>query len=228
MPQLKVSVTDRTGALGGNGILRQKLTAFTRDVTAAQLRAADVANQVSKSHVRRLRDLAPPRAGRHHGLKDAIRWRGLKGSGVGLALNELNEKFPPWIVQEIGTGQRAIMRVGGSPNPAGRPTEGASYVKTVKSQRGRRISPGLVFASRGGKYSPPGSATGQQLYLRSQVRGAPVRFDRSAQRSAPGIRISREIKGQHFIREGAQAGFREYRQSVLAAARSQLKKRRTG
>jgi len=228
--KLDVKVTDR-GSLGGKpGYgLDRRLSQFIAEVNGARYRAARVATDVSRANVRRSRPLAPPRAGRYHGLKDAIRWRPIgaePSAGVGLALQELNQKFPPWLVQEIGTGQRAVQHVGGSPNPVGRPTKGAAYVKTVKSQIGRRISPGLVFAA-GGRYVPPGSGRNQQLFLRSQVKGAPVRFDRATRRSQPAIRISKEIRGQHFIKKGGQAGFREYRESVLAAARSQLKKRRT-
>lgn len=226
MPKLSVSVTDR-GALGGvNGSLRQRLVTFDKAVRDARAQSAATATQVSRSNVRRIRPLAPPRQGRYHGLKEAIRWAPMgKLDNVGLALKELDAKFPPWLVQEIGTGERAIQRISGVANPQGRPAAGASYVKTVRSQRGRRISPAFVFATRGGQYSPPGSATGQQLYLRSQVQGAPVRYDPAARRSAPAIVIDREIRGQHFIQKGGEAGFREYRQSVLAAARSHLKKR---
>lgn len=228
---VSVAVIDR-GALGGKpgGILQQKIGAFIKDVNAARTRSAATATQVSKQNVRRIRDLDVPTGGRdrYHGLQDALRWRPVSGgSGVGLALNELNAKFPIWLVHEIGTGERAVQRVAGQPNPVGRPGRGSSYIKTVKSQRGRAISNFYVFASRGGQYSPPGSARGQQLYARSMVKGAPVRYDPQTQRSAANIRITREIRGQHFVQKGGQAGFREYRESVLAAARSQLKKRRT-
>lgn len=232
MPKLSLSVTDRTGALGGHGgILQAKVDAFIRAARAARQPAAAQATSTSRQIVANRRDArpaAPARAGRYSGLANAIAWKPIKNEdGVGLDLRQLNQKFPPWLVQEIGTGQRATQKVAGRPNPQGRPTKGASYVKTVKPQTGRRISPGLVFASRGGQYSPPGAAAGQQLYLRSMVKGAPVRFDRSTRRSEPGVVISREIEGKHFIRDGGEAGFREYRASVLAAARSQLRKRRT-
>lgn len=229
MPKLKASLVDMTGALGGGpGLLQTRLKTFQASVLAAQREAARSATGASRANVRRVRDLAPPRANRYHGLKDAIRWHATPDGGVALAVRELTAKFPPWLVQEIGTGQRAIQKVAGRPNPQGRPTKGAAYVKTVRSQRGRRISPGLVFATSGGEYSPPNYVNrhNQQLYLRSQVKNAPVRFNPKTRRSAAGITISREIKGQHFIQKGGEEGFREYRQSVLAAARSQLRKRK--
>lgn len=228
MPRMTVSVTDR-GSLGGvpGSGLSARLKQFTKDVEASRGKSARTATTVSRANVRRVRELAPARANRYHGLQDAIQWRGLKSGGVALDTAQLNAKFPPWLVQEIGTGQRAIERTGGSPNAPGRPAAGAKYVKTVRSQVGRRISPGLVWA-KGGKFQRPGQGgrTGQ-LLPRTQAQGAPPRFDRSARMSQPGIRISREIRGQHFIQKGGQEGFREYRESVLTAARSQLKKRRT-
>ena len=87
----------------------------------------------------------------------------------------------------------------------------------LRSQRGRRILSSLVFADApGGAYTPPGARRSQQLFYRSQVTGAP-------RRRRP-IVIKREIQGQHFIQKGAQAGFRQYRQSVTAAARQAFRK----
>lgn len=226
MPQLKVRLRD-SGALGGPA-LDKRLAQFVAQVDFARYSAARTATTVSQRSFRRKRYEAPPRAKRegHGQMRTSIRWRPIgKGASVGLALQELNNAAPHWIIQEIGTGKRAVQHAGTSPNPSGRPRKGATYIKTIPSQVGRSISPGLVWATKGGKYSPPIRARGNQnLYWRSQVHGAPVYFDPSTNRTAPGLRISREIKGQHFIQKGGQAGFREYRKTVLAAARSQLRK----
>lgn len=225
--RLNVSVTDR-GALGPQ--LQTRVRALLDAERSARLQAAQTATTTSRRNVKRIRDLAPPRKGRYHGLQDALQWQATKGGMVQLDMNRLNTNFKPWLVQEIGTGQSATEKLADKPNPIGRPAKGATYVKTVKSQLGRRISPGLVFASRGGHFQRPSAAlrnSGQQLYLRRQVTGAPARFDRATRRSEPGIRISKEIKGQHFVQKGGREGFREYRNSVLAAARSQLRKRKT-
>jgi hypothetical protein len=147
---------------------------------------------------------------------------------VGLDLPKLAADFPPWLVQEIGTGQRAIQSEAtaqGAGNPVGRPRKNAEYVKSVPSQIGRRISGHLVWATKGGQYTAPGATSGQQLWLRSQVTGAPVRYDAKAKRYERRMEIHREIPGQHFLRDGGRAGFREYRTSVLAAARTQLRKK---
>lgn len=228
MPTLKVKVKSN-GALGdlSFGELDERLSAFVAQVDFARYAAARRATQVSQSSFHRTRDLAPARPGRHGTgqMTSFIRWRPIgKESSVGLALQELNRRAPHWIIQEIGTGERAVQRVGTSPNPVGRPRGNATYIKTVKSQVGRRISPGLVWATKGGAYSPPGSARGENLRWRSQVSGAPVHFDPKTNRRATALRIRNEIKGQHFVQKGGQSGFREYRETVLAAARSQLRK----
>ena len=137
---------------------------------------------------------------------------------VGLALSYLDKTAPHWIIQEIGTGSRAVVRAGGMPRPTGRPGKGATYVRSVKSQVGRRIN-GLVFATNG-QYSPPGSRRDEQLHLASQVTGVPVRRGRRA----PAIRIGREIPGQHFVKKGGTKGFREYETSLLAAAREAFRR----
>lgn len=228
---MTLKVTDR-GSLGGvpGKGLDARIKAFTTDVKAAQILAGSRATVVSRNSIKSVRPTAPLRPGRYHGLRDAVKWGALRNSdGVQVAVSQLNSKFPPWLVHEIGTGQKAIQHVGGKPNPVGRPAKGATHVKAVKSQIGRRLSPGLVFAS-GNKYQGPdkGRFRQDQIVPRAGVTGAPPRFDRATSRSQPGIRISREIPAQHFIKKGGEAGFRDYRQSVLAAARSQLKKRRTG
>lgn len=226
---IDVSILDR-GALGGvpGRGLDARLKVFIDGVHQAQRRAADTATRISRSQVTKVRPPAPARKGRYQGLRNAIQWRRTReGDGVGLALADLEAKFPVWEVQEIGTGQKAIRYVGGKPNPRGRPTAGARYVRSVRSQLGRGISNNFVFAS-GGRYSSPvSSRSNQQLFLRSEISDAPVRFDPRTGRSAPNIRIGREIPGMHFIKRGGEAGFREYETNVLAAARSQLRKRRT-
>lgn len=225
MLKLTASVTDR-GALGSG--LRTRLTLLQRAEQAARAQGAATATSVSRASIHRLRPAPPPRHGRYSGLAGAVEWKP-NSFGVELDLAKLNTDFPPWLVQEIGTGERAIQgqaNATGNAIPVGRPRSGATYVKTVRSQVGRPIKGFLVWATRGGQYTPPGAATGQQLYLRSQVKGAPVRFDTSTNRYAANIRIGKEIKGQHFLRDGGQAGFREYRSSVLAAARTQLGKKR--
>lgn len=220
----KVQTTDPFGTR-----LDVRLRAFEAKVESARQAGAAAANRASRNSLVRTRPIAPPRPGRNHeSIERVLNWRpitvnGKQGSAVGVNQSELNSRAPHWIIQEIGTGQRAVARVAGRRRATGRPTKGDSAIRTVKSQKGRRISSGLVFADGpGGQFSPPGSASGQQLYLRKQIQGVP--FATRRDRSQAGIIIRREIEGQHFVRDGAREGFRVYRRSVLAAARSQFRK----
>ena len=200
--------------------LQERLRRLERGEQQARVKAAHAAQKASSRSIRYMRPSnVPPRPGRSSTggkLRTHVRWRpSPDASSVRLDMEHLNRAAPHWIIQEIGTGQRATIKRGGSRNPQGRARKGASYVRTVKSQRGRRITKGLAFGTGpGGQYVPPGLGRGQQLYPRRGLRGAgPFRNARS-------IVIQREIKGKHFVRDGAEEGFREYRRSVRAAAQS--------
>lgn len=218
--KMTLSMKDR-GTLAS---LQSRVRAFTAQVHSAEQAAATMATRTSRAGFIRTRPIAPPRPGREGKgqMASEIVWAPRSDGTVGLRQQALDAAAPHWIIQEIGTGERAVTRVAGNARPQGRPVSGASYIRTVKPQRGRRISAGLVFATPGGHFAPPGSASGQQLYLRRQVQGVPA----TRTRSQAGIRIQREIKGQHFVKRGGEAGFREYRESVLAAARQQFRKGR--
>lgn len=136
-------------------------------------------------------------------------------TGVALNLEHMNVEAPHWPILELGTGKSARMRFGG--DTGANPRARAAELRTIPSQRGRAIHGALVFADGpGGTYSPPGASRTQQLFYRDQVAGVP-RYRRT-------LRIRREIKGQHFIQKGAQAGFRQYQNQVLAAARQTFRK----
>lgn len=222
------SIASTVGMTGSaDAVMREiysRVDAFLGDVQAAQVSSARTATTVTQRSAKRLRPLAPPRNGRsgRGQMAKSAKWRPTKTGRVQFNYLGMNQDHPHWIIQEIGTGQRATVRSGGESRGRGRPRKDATYVRTVKSQKGRPISGGLVWA-RGGKYIPPitGRVGNDQLMLRSQVTGVP--FVRN--RQLPKIVIRREIQGQHFVRQGGQAGFREYRGSVLAAARQQLKRR---
>lgn len=218
MPQLQPTLVVRPSAPLGPGAtnpIGKRLSDFAKAEQAAAADAAKVATNVSRSNFRYLRNPAgAQRASRESTggrFPSYLTW-GLDAQGqVGLDI----EKLPPhWIILEIGTGEKARMRFAGDKDAG---VKGTTVVRTVKSQRGRVIHSGLVFADGpGGQYSPPGAARDQQLHARSRIKGAP--------RTRRGIRIQREIAGQHFVREGAQAGFLQYRRSVLAAARQSFSK----
>lgn len=189
---------------------------------AARKQAATAATAVTRAHFHYLRPAnAPARRNRPTTggrFGEAMRWIATPGptGAVEFDMAEADKKARYWIILEIGTGESATLRRGGQKNPRGRPGKGASYVRSVKAQRGRRIAPTLAFGTGPrGTFTPPGAAIGQQLYLRRSLKNAPLGPHRAQQ----GLYISKEIKGQHFVRQGGEEGFRQYRTSVLAAAR---------
>lgn len=215
-----------SGSGAASNAIGQRVRAFQKAERAAATQAAATATQVSRSHFRYLRPPAgaqrPGRESSGGRFPDYLRWKVNPNTGqVELDLNNLETKASHWIILEIGTGKRAQMRVGGDTDGAGGSIGPRATLRTVKSQRGRRIHPSLVFADGpGGQYSPPGEERGQQLFARHRVIGAP--------RQRLGIVIKREIEGQHFVKKGAEQGFREYRRSVLTAARQAFRKGTAG
>jgi hypothetical protein len=223
MPQLTVTVQDKRGALGGAD-LNRRLKALVDAERTARQEAARAATNVTRANFHYRREIITPRPGRSSTggqMTQYLRWTA-GTDRVTFDVAEADEHVPHWIIQEIGTGERATLRQAARSNPVGRPSAGATYIRSVKSQRGRRISGGLVFAT-GGRYSPPGVRRDEQLHWASQVLGVPHRSGKLG-RQAASIRISREIEGQHFVQKGGAEGFREYRQSVLAAARQAFRK----
>lgn len=197
--------------------LNRRLKKFEDEHRAISLRAAATAQKTSRAKFRYIRPSdAAPRAGRMKSsgkMKTRLRWKGTPGL-VAFDSAGMDRQTPHWIIHEIGTGERATMKRGGVKNPRGRARKGSQYVRTVKSQRGRLISRGLAFGTGpSGQYSPPGSARGQGLYRMNDLTG----WSPSKKRRA--LVIKREIEGQHFVQDGAKAGFREYRSSMRAAAR---------
>lgn len=223
MPHLTAELKVRGNAPFGRAStnpIAARVQRFERAERQARADAARVATTTSKANFRYLRPPGPQRNKREStGGRFAtfLEWEPetrVRG-GVALNLDELDSKAPHWPILELGTGKRGTMRYGGARRGMGgsRPAQ----LKTIPTQRGRRIHPAFVFGTGvGGEYTPPGATRGQQLLLRNQVTGAP--------RRRLGIVIKKEIKGQHFIQKGAQAGFREYRRSVLAAARLAFRK----
>lgn len=206
----------------GPGSIYQRAAKLAQGTEDAAVEAARTANAVSLANIKRTRPDAPPRPGRNdESIERVLRWGPTQAGGVGLNQSQLNARAPHWIIQEIGTDERAVIRSGSNPRPVGRPAAGANYVRTVKSQRGRRISSGLVFATGpSGQWTRPGAARNQQLYLRQQIKGVPA----TPNNSQPGIIIENEIRGQHFVQKGAEAGFLQYRTKVLEVARQQFRK----
>jgi hypothetical protein len=194
----------------------RRLDRFLADERTARQKAAKIALFTSHAMAPSERPIAPARRGRAQTsrLRSNIAWTAdATSSTVSLDYQKLNRTNPYWVIQEIGTGQRGTMKRAGVTNPVGRAAKGSQYVVAVRSQVGRPIPSGLVWATGPrGTFMRPGQGFNQNLYQRSKIKGAPRgrRFT---------MTITREIEGSHFIQGGARAGFRQYRPSVLAAAR---------
>lgn len=214
-----VKVKEREHDIFGARIKQRAKTLVDLDAKARKA-AAQRATEVSRKSFVYVRPAnAPKRAGRSSTggkIRSKMVWKTDDNTGsVRLDVGRLDSAAKHWLIHEIGTGERASIMRGGSPNPRGRAKAGSAYVRTVRKQRGRLISSGLAFGSGpGGRYSPPGARRGQQLYPFSSLTDVtPFRRRRA-------LVIGREIKGQHFIKKGGTEAFREYRGSALAAARS--------
>lgn len=202
-----------TAVAGVQEGLHTKLTKFAAADVAAQRRSAAVATNTARSSFKRRRDLAPVRPGRsgQGKMTSFIQYaRVANESGVALKVKDLDKAAPHWIIQEVGTGNTANISRASEAGPV-------SYrVMTIPSQKGRIISSGLVFAAKGRYVQPqPGGGTDALVPIGT--------FPNARRRTRP-LRIKREIEGQGFVKKGSQEGFREYRTSVLAAARRHLQR----
>lgn len=193
--------------------VEKRINEFATAERRARTAAAKVATRGTRANFHYRREPIDPRPGRSSTggqMRSHLQWVTTPDGKVEFDIKKADAEVPHWIIQDLGTGKRAVLKHAAAPNPVGRPKKGATYVRTVRSQKGRRIRGGLVFAS-GGQFSPTGSRRDEQLHWASTVTGVPFRV--------PAVRITKEIRGQHFVERGAEAGFSEYRQSVLGAAR---------
>lgn len=216
MLQLKPKVVLSQPDMFGAGMVA-RLRKLEQENLHAMTTAAQTATRETRNGFTYRRDIAPPRPGRSATggqMRSHLKWVVREG-GVDFDVQHADAAVPHWIIQEVGTGETAVLRNPEEANPVGRPKKGASYVRRIPSQVGRRLPGGLVFAS-GGIYSPTGSASQEQIHLASTVTGVP--------RGAPAIKIRREIEPQHMVREGGTAGFRQYRSNLLSAARTAFQK----
>lgn len=194
---------------------------FVDDEKAAREKAARKATITTRSFISRpARPRTIARRGRNFPvLASNLRWVSGKDSeaAVEFDIADADTRMKFWIVQEIGSGQRATIKRGGSANPGGRPKKGNTYVRSVRAQRGRAIGHGGLAFGTGpvGKWTRPGAAKGQQIQIVKNLSGVPP----WSIGRLPRIIIRREIEGRHMVARGAEAGFRQYETEVLAAAR---------
>jgi hypothetical protein len=166
---------------------------FTATIPAAEQNAADKATAISRQVFTAglsPRPVVPARAGRPTtggAFANEIIWQPTGGDGIAVDYARLPRYA---LIQEIGTGQNANIT-----NPPG----GVQ----VRSQVGRYISANLVWSGGGGAQRPTSGRRGlDQLVWRAQVNSEQLQNVRARR-----IRIRREIKGKHYLRDGGAAGF---------------------
>lgn len=217
---LRATLTDRQDMFGAG--LDRRIAKLLKAESEGLAKGARVATQRTRSNFQYRRDAIAVRPGRSSTggkMRQHLRWT-VRDGMVEFDLAQADTQVRHWIIQELGTRSKGTLRRANDPNPIGRPRKGTTYVRTVKSQKGRPISSGLVWAS-GGSYSQPGTRRDEQLQWASRTTGVPSRNRR------PRMVINKEIEGQHFVQKGGTTAFHVYRGSVLAAARQAFRKSNT-
>jgi hypothetical protein len=176
---------------------------FSARVATYEDAAAKAATQESRVIYARWhsgRPIAPPRKGRPTTggqFADLLLWQRAGSTGmVEFDLAALEGRAPYALIQEIGTGQSAAILGGGR-----------AGVLTVSSQKGRRISPRLMWADSAGTASRPMSAKNRAAAQQAGVNGMQQLFERPAGQFGRAGLIRREIRGKHFIRDGGLLGY---------------------
>lgn len=191
---------------------------FRSHVATYEAEAAKAATRESRTIYARWhsgRPLAPPRNGRPTTggqFGNLLLW---ERNGKGLIefdLAALRSRAPYALIQEIGTGQSASILNG--------PKAGAL---SVPSQKGRRISPHLMWADAAGNVTRPMTAKNRTAAIQAGAIGMQQLFERPPGQFGRAGRIRREIKGKHFIRDGGAVGYELLRERLLSDFRTTFK-----
>lgn len=198
--------------LSDNGRLK-RLSRGVREFKRGQSRALNRARQVATTQSRATfqsslsgRPHVPKREGRPTTggrFGKMLLWEKEEQDGetfVAFQVSELEGQAPYWLIQEIGTGESAMIL-------------DRRQTVSVKSQRGRLISPTLTWADAQGNYDVSQGRRDQQLRSLQDVKNAPLRIDMDE------LRIKKEIEGKHYIREGGMQANTQYQASLLELAR---------
>lgn len=175
--------------------------ARARSVTAAKI-ATDTSRTAFLSQLsgRPLTNARPGRRTTGGTFADELTWVP-SGDLIDFDVANIATKAPYYLIQEIGTGQSAAIV-----QPPG--------AISVRSQRGRLINIGLQWADGpGAAPTRPGHGSLQQIYPTADLN-----MSKSYGRLRR-IRIRREIRGKHFIRDGGIAGFSDLEANLIADAR---------
>lgn len=202
--------------------LKRRLDVLVNGVEAQLTRAAKTATNVSRADFatqRSRRPFVPARPGRsttQGRFEQDINWNPQRRADgnlvVSLDVDKLEAATPThyggrgyWLIQEIGTGREATMRVGGAPR-----YQRQSMVE-VRSQIGRLIPNTLAWQSSGGVLSAAQAAR----YGQDQLAAAAA----ATRRAGTAVVIGREIQGKHYVRDGGFVGFNQFESNALVAAK---------
>lgn len=206
-----------------NRRLKRTVDAFHQSLDAAQSEAAEAATLAGRKRWKARQDRRPrvgPRPGRSTKTHTnrVIKWTPLDAktdTGATFDVKSADRRVPHWFIHEIGTGKSAHMKRPVHQGRTGRPKKGASTVRRVKSQKGRKIKRHLVW-SDGAPMVQQGKderarvrrSGGGQLMLASEM-GVPPRTRLMV--------IKKEINGKHFVMKGTTEGFRRFNTLLMAA-----------
>jgi hypothetical protein len=160
------------------------------------------------------RPTAPPRRGRpttEGQFAQFIDWRFDKANdAIALDLNYLDTAAPYWGIIEVGTGHTAQIAN----------SERGPFAIGAPRQVGRRISSNLVWAAGSGGAASRAARGNphEQLFLRTDVIATHL-LAKGGNKLPRRIRIGQEITPKHYLRDGAQSGWRFYRREVERAFR---------
>lgn len=184
---------------------------FASRVVAYEDEAAKAATQESRTIYARWhsgRPIAPPRKGRPTTggtFGDLLLWeRGGTGM-IEFDMAGLKNRAPYALVQEIGTGQSAAILNG--------PMMGSL---SIPSQKGRRISPHLMWADSSGNVTRPMTGKNRAAAQGAGTIGMQQLFERPPGQYGRAGLIRREIRGKHFIRDGGMVGYDMLRDRLIS------------
>lgn len=188
--------------------MSSRASQFATRVQQIEQEAADVATAESRTVYQRWhsgRPNPPARKGRATTggtFADLLIWNRKSNGMIEFDMAALRSRTPTntgnfsyALIQEIGTGQSA--RILGSQSGA----------VAVPSQRGRRISPSLMWSDGGGGNSRPMTAKNRLAAQKSGTFGMQNLFERPQGTFGRAGLIRREIRGKHFIRDGGVVGW---------------------
>lgn len=190
-----------------SGLVSQfKTAAVKRELQASKI-ATDTSRSVFRYNLGQPhRPLAPVRPGRPTTMgafPTLLRWvTDHRNNAIKFDTPAIRRAAPYYLILEIGTGQTAAIL-----NPPGAITIPKQYGRLIKNI-------GLYWAGGpGGQPSPPSRVGGlEQLYLQTDLKMG--KFQRTRR-----MRIRKEIKGRHYLRDGGIEGFRTLSTGLQADAR---------